>query len=160
MSTPETRAPDGVEQEVRIAARPDTVFPFFTDPALMTQWMGVSATLDPRPGGEFHVNVTGTDLARGTYVAVEPPRRVVFTWGWESDTSPVPPGSSTVEVTLEPDGDGTLVRLVHRDLPEPAREPHGRGWAHYLERLTVAAPGGDAGPDPWANGDAAADPGD
>jgi uncharacterized protein YndB with AHSA1/START domain len=153
MSTPETQtAQAAVEHEVRIAARPDTVFPFFTDPALMTQWMGVRATLDPRAGGAFDVDVTPTDHARGTYVAVEPPRRVVFTWGWESDTSPVPPGSSTVEVTLEPDGDGTLVRLVHRDLPEASRQPHSRGWDHYLARLAVAGAGGDAGRDPWAGG--------
>jgi uncharacterized protein YndB with AHSA1/START domain len=140
---------DGVQCEVRIEARPDTVFPFFTDPALMTRWMGVRATLDPRAGGSFSVDVTDDSLARGTYVAVEPPRRVVFTWGWQSDTSPVAPGSSTVEVTLVPDGDGTLVTLVHRDLPEPSREPHGVGWTHYLARLAVAAPGGDAGRDPW-----------
>jgi uncharacterized protein YndB with AHSA1/START domain len=150
MSTPETQTP--VEHEVRIAARPDTVFPFFTDPALMTQWMGVRATLDPQAGGAFEVDVTHTDSARGTYVAVEPPRRVVFTWGWESDKSPVPPGSSTVEVTLEPDGDGTLVRLVHRDLPEPSRAPHGGGWAHYLARLALASAGGDPGRDPWLDG--------
>ncbi len=146
---------DGVECAVRIEARPDTVFPFFTDPALMTQWMGLRATLDPRAGGMFEVDVTGEDLARGRYVAVEPHSRVVFTWGWQSETSPVQPGSSTVEVTLVPDGEGTLVTLVHRDLPDVSREPHGVGWAHYLERLATAAVGGDAGRDPWLDrGDA------
>jgi hypothetical protein len=29
----------------------------------------------------------------------------------------VPPGSSTVEVTLTPDGDATVLHLVHGDLP-------------------------------------------
>jgi uncharacterized protein YndB with AHSA1/START domain len=148
---------DGVECAVRIDARPDTVFPFFTDPALMTQWMGVRATLDPRPDGIFEVDVTGDNLARGTYVAVEPPSRVVFTWGWQNETSPVQPGSSTVEVTLVPDGEGTLVTLVHRDLPETSREPHGHGWTHYLPRLATVAAGGDAGPNVWPtrDGDAA-----
>jgi uncharacterized protein YndB with AHSA1/START domain len=72
----------------------------------------------------------------------------VFTWGWE-DPGSVPPGSSTVEVTLEPDGGNTIVRLRHFGLPGGAEDPHAQGWEHYLGRLVVAAGGGDAGPDPW-----------
>ena len=59
------------------------------------------------------------------------------------------PGSSTVEIDLVPDGGGTLVRLVHRDLPPEAQELHDEGWQHYLGRLAAAAVGDDPGPDPW-----------
>jgi predicted enzyme related to lactoylglutathione lyase len=38
--------------------------------------------------------VTGEDVARGEYVEVLPNERVVFTWGWEADGHPVPPGYS------------------------------------------------------------------
>ena len=62
----------------------------------------------------------------------------------------VPPGSTTVEITLELDGDATLVRLVHRDLPEDSRGPHAHGWETYLGRLAIRANGGDPGPDPNA----------
>ena len=41
------------ETQVRIEARPETVFAFFTDPAKMVQWKGVDALLDPRPGGLY-----------------------------------------------------------------------------------------------------------
>jgi hypothetical protein len=51
-------------------------------------------------------------------------------------------------VTLAPDGDGTLVRLRHSDLPEQAREIHGEGWELFLGRLAIAAAGGDPGPLP------------
>ncbi len=44
-----TRNTDAVEKEVRIAARPETIFPFFTDPEQMVRWKGTSATRDPRP---------------------------------------------------------------------------------------------------------------
>lgn len=138
-----------VVREVRIAARPETIFPFFTDPAKMVRWKGVSADLDPRPGGLYRVDVTGSAVARGHYVEVSPPTRVVFTWGWEGDAK-VPPGSSTVEVTLIPDGDGTIVRLRHLGLALGERGSQGEGWAHYLPRLAIAAGGGDPGPDPWA----------
>ena len=138
-----------VEREVRIDAPADVIFKFFIDPAHMVRWMGVAADLDARPGGVFRVNVTGQDVARGEYVEVSPNERVVFTWGWEGEGNPVRPGSSTVEVTLEPDGPATLVRLRHLGLPGGPSDRHADGWDHYMGRLVVAAAAGDAGPDPW-----------
>ena len=108
---------DAVEVEVRIGASPETVFDFFTDPDKMIQWMGRSAELDPRPGGALRCDINGDNVASGEYVELDPPRRVVFTWGWEGEDSVTTPGSSTIEVLLEPDGDGTHLRLIHRDLP-------------------------------------------
>jgi uncharacterized protein YndB with AHSA1/START domain len=146
MSVAETRF---VEREIRIAATPEVIFPYFTDPVKMLRWKGVSAELDPRPGGIFRVNVTGREIARGEYVALEPYRRVVFTWGWEGEGSLLPPGTSTVEVTFVPDGEATIVRLVHRDLPAATSEGFAQGWDHFLPRLGLAASGADPGPDPW-----------
>jgi len=141
---------DAVECEVRIAARPETVFSFFTDPDRMIQWKGIEATLDARPGGVYRVNINGRDVARGEYLEVTPHSRIVFTWGWEGPQSQLPPGSSTVEVALIPDGDGTIVRLRHLGLPADQRETHASGWEHFLERLSLAAAGRSPGPDPWA----------
>lgn len=74
---------DVVEREVRISARPETVFAFFTDPDKMIQWKGTRAELDPRPGGTYRVEMNEQVIARGEYVAIDAPRKVVFTWGWE-----------------------------------------------------------------------------
>ncbi len=46
-----TEEGDVLERVVRIAARPETVFSYFTDPKKMTLWKGISAQLDPQPGG-------------------------------------------------------------------------------------------------------------
>jgi uncharacterized protein YndB with AHSA1/START domain len=124
------------------------VFAFFTDPEKMVRWKGTHALLDPRPGGVYRVNVTGGHIAQGEYVEIVPHRRIVITWGWEGDEV-VPPGSSTVEIDLIPDGNGTIVRLTHRHLPADRRVSHGEGWEHYLGRLALAGAGGDPGPDPW-----------
>jgi uncharacterized protein YndB with AHSA1/START domain len=131
-----------VEVEVRIAASPETVFDFLVEPDKMIQWMGRSAILEPRPGGTFRCDMNGRDIARGEFVEVDPPRRAVFTWGWEAGGSPIPPGSSTVEVLLEPDGDGTLLRLTHSGLPgaETVRR-HRAGWEQFIPRLASAAGG-------------------
>lgn len=140
-------ATDPVELEVLIEAPPEIVFQYFVDPGKMVRWKGMHADLDPRPGGVYSVDVTHQARARGSYVEVDAPRRVVFTWGWEGDDE-VPPGSSTVEVTLQPKGRDTLVRLVHSGLPDGKRELHREGWLHFTSRLVIAASGGDPGPDP------------
>lgn len=147
------RQDEAVEREVRIAARPETVFQFLVDPEKHLLWMGRRAELDPRPGGIYRVEINDQATAAGEFVDVAPPSRVLMTFGWEGQEAGqgehgVPPGSSRVELTLEPDGDGTLVRLRHYGLPEGAREMHGQGWELYLGRLAIAAGGGDPGPDP------------
>lgn len=143
------------EVEIRIAASPETVFDFFTDPDKMIQWMGRSAELDPRAGGTLRCDINGRDVARGEYVEIDRPNRIVFTWGWEGEEPTVAPGGSTVEVLLARDGQGTQLRLVHSDLPSAeSAEHHSQGWRHYAERLTVVAAGGDPGADPWQDADA------
>jgi uncharacterized protein YndB with AHSA1/START domain len=138
-----------VEHEVRIAARPETVFAYFTDPAKMVQWMGIDATLDPRPGGVCRINVNGAGVALGKYVQVDPPSRIVFTWGWERDVFSTPPQSTAVEVSFTPVCEETILRLSHTKLPAGADIPHRAGWGHYLERLALVAAGTDPGADPW-----------
>jgi len=135
--------------ELRIAAPPEVVFPYFTDPARMVEWMGVAALLDPRPGGQLRVEVNGRDVVGGEYLELEPPRRLVFSWGFEGTERAVAAGSTRVEVTLDPDGEGTLLTLRHHDLPGGARQAHEDGWTHYLTRLAHAAAGERPEPDPW-----------
>jgi uncharacterized protein YndB with AHSA1/START domain len=145
-----------IEREVLIEASPETVWEFLVDPEKMTRWMGQTAELDPRPGGLYRVGVIPGHIARGDYVEVDPPHRVVFTWGWEEgEDGPgaVPPGTSTVEIELTPEGDGTRLRFTHRDLPSTeSAESHSYGWDHYLERLVTAGAGGDPGVDSWVAG--------
>jgi uncharacterized protein YndB with AHSA1/START domain len=139
---------DAFTTSLRIDAPPVEVFPYLTDPVLMLRWMGDWADLRPEPGGAFVVDINGIPI-RGHYVEVDPPHRVVFTWGAAGNDA-LPPGSTTVEITLRADGAATMLELVHRDLPPEALPQHGVGWDHFLARLAVAAPGGDPGPDPWA----------
>jgi len=148
-ATPATGAHD-IDVEKRIRARPEIVFAFLTDPVLYRRWKGREADLDPRPGGIYRVVMPG-GIAVGEYHVVEPPRRVVFSWGWEGNPD-VPPGSSLVEISLQPDGAETVLHLRHSGLPAPAMAQHDQGWWHYLARLDVAAAGEDPGRDPFEDG--------
>jgi uncharacterized protein YndB with AHSA1/START domain len=132
--------------ERRIAAPPSAVFAYLTDSERWARWQGRSAVIEPTPGGLFSMSVANDTTAQGRFVSVEPDRRIVFTWGWVGHPT-LPPGSSTVEIELDGDGDGTLVRLTHRGLPSDERAIHQAGWDHYLPRLATAAIGGDPGPD-------------
>ena len=141
---------DVVEVSVYIAADPETVFPYFTDPGRYGQWMGRDATLDPVPGGSYRVYMQEGVEAVGEFLEIDPPHRLVFTWGWTNDPA-VPPGTTHVVVTLQPEEGGTRVTLRHHDLPDDGqREHHRKGWELYLGRLGLRAQGGDPGPDPNA----------
>jgi uncharacterized protein YndB with AHSA1/START domain len=134
-------------REIVIEARPETVFPFLVDPQKHLAWLGTEVDLDPRPGGTYRVQVGGEHLSVGEFVEVVPNERVVFTFGWAEPGHPIPSGSTTVTISLTPEGDKTRLRLVHSGLPADAVSDHTGGWDHYLRRLTIAAAGGNPGPD-------------
>jgi uncharacterized protein YndB with AHSA1/START domain len=149
-----TTEPFVYEREMRIDASPETVWEFLVDPVKIARWKGLPATaFDPRPGGEYRIEIVPGHVASGAFVELERPRRLVYTWGWEAGAdgpNAVPPGSSTIEIELTPEAGGTMLRFTHRDLPNSdAAASHGSGWDHYLARLATAAGGADPGPDPW-----------
>jgi uncharacterized protein YndB with AHSA1/START domain len=80
----------------------------------------------------------GAAAARGSYLEVEPPSRIVFTWGIAGDQT-LPAGSSTVEVGLLPSNGGTLVTLTHRGLTGPHLANHEAGWRRFLVVLAAVA---------------------
>jgi uncharacterized protein YndB with AHSA1/START domain len=134
-----------------IAAPPEVVFSMFTQPHLLVRWLGDTAVLDPVPGGVFRFTVGDQDACVGRYVALDPPRRLVFTWGWErAEAIPVPAGSTEVTVELTATPAGTRLRLIHRGLDGDAATLHEHGWDRFLIRLDAVVAGADPGPDPWA----------
>jgi uncharacterized protein YndB with AHSA1/START domain len=136
-----------VIREIVIDATPETIWPFLTDADKHIEWVGTVADLDARPGGVYRVLVAGQHQSAGEFVEVVRQEKVVFTFGWDEPGHPIPAGSTTVEITLQPEGDKTRVRLVHRGLPADAVGDHGEGWEHYLERLSIVVSGGHPGPD-------------
>ncbi len=146
-------ATDGinVEREIEIAASPETIWELLTDERLATRWMGLTASFGLYPGGDYRVEILPGNVVRGEFVEIDPPHRLVYTWGWEpGSASSLPPGSTTVEFDLAPTVNGTRLRLRHSGLPNDATATsHTRGWEHYLQRLAISASGGDPQPDPW-----------
>jgi uncharacterized protein YndB with AHSA1/START domain len=141
-----------VVQQLVVRASAERVFELFTDPVQFGQWMAVGAVLDATAGGVVRWTHPNGDTVSGRYVEVDPPHRIVFTYGWERADVGIPPGLTTVEVDLVSQHDGsTLVKLVHRGLDNGAADAHRCGWVHYLDRMRRTAEGEDVGKDPWAD---------
>lgn len=136
-----------VRREVAIAAPPATVFAFLTDPDKIMRWIGTEATVQPHLDGLYLVNVAGKTMAEGRFTEVVPVHRLAYSFGWQGRED-IPPGSGLIEIDLVEREGGTLLHFTHSGLPDAeACAAHERGWVHYLGRLTLAAAGGDPGPD-------------
>ena len=128
-----------IEVRRRLAAPVDEVFRWWTEPPLMERWMApvgdVQATVDLRVGGAFRIVMSGVGMViqhAGTFLEIERPRRLVFTWS-SPHTGPHP---SIVSVDLTSAGnDTTDLRLLHTELPEEVSDSHRHGWGAMLQRL-------------------------
>lgn len=132
----------------RFAAPREEVFRAWTEPELVRQWLtppggrSPSAELEVRPGGSYRVAmklpVGPTFYAVGTYLEVEPPERLVFTWHWEP-RNPLPAAGmadSTVTVVFSDLGEETEVKLTHARLDKRRlRAFHRFGWTHGWDEL-------------------------
>jgi uncharacterized protein YndB with AHSA1/START domain len=123
---------------IRIAAPPTAVFPYLIDPPLLARWIGDATGSAMEPGGAFALAINDSKAVRGQFLTIDPPKRVVFTWG-VPDSDVLPPGSTTVEIVLTPDGSDTVVELTHRDLPRSELSSHQAGWTGLLNLLARVA---------------------
>jgi uncharacterized protein YndB with AHSA1/START domain len=68
----------------------------------------------------------------GTYREVVANEKLVFTWAWAT----TPERESIVTVLLKPDGEGTLLTVIHEEFSdEDARDRHQNGWNGALDKL-------------------------
>jgi len=137
-----------VDVSVQVPTSAEETYAWLTEPARLRRWQLIAGRTDLRVGGEFRWLIAPGHTALGALTAVEP-SRLAYTWGWEGDEE-VPPGSSTVDVTVEPTADGTRVRLVHEGLSDTQAKGHTEGWEHFLQRLKAVTTTGDAGSDEFS----------
>src|SRR5262245_20983865 len=131
-----TVAAEAYRHSIHIDAEPDFVYDYFIKPEALVRWMGDRAILDPRPGGQFTL-VFGDRTVEGQYVELDPPNRLVITWGRVGSVT-LPPATSMLVVTFTPEAGGTRLSIVHTGLPVSELPRHALGWQHYLARLAAA----------------------
>jgi len=142
-----SRAPGPtVDISMRIAASPEIVYRYLSEPDRMALWLGPVVSMDARVGGKIQILMSGKHSGSGEILEIVANRRLAYTWGWDEPNHPIPSGSTRIEVDLTPDGDGTIVRLQHLGLPADAVADHNAGHSYFLERLAIAATGGELTP--------------
>lgn len=121
-----------------IDASPEELFDAWLDPDSLALWMRprkiqrTTATLDARVGGAFEIILHGDGQVythHGTYVQIERPQRLVFTWtsAGTQDTQ------TLVTVDFIAQARGTEVVIVHERLPgAEAQASHREGWSEVL----------------------------
>jgi uncharacterized protein (TIGR03086 family) len=133
---------DPIVIERLLDTNPEETFALLTEPERLRRWQAISASIDLRVGGDYRFTVMPGAVAVGSVVELDPGRRLVMTWGW-ADSDDVPPGSSTLLVELEPEGEQTRVRFTHEGLVGEWAERHHEGWAYHLDRLVELAAGAE-----------------
>jgi len=133
-------APVSVTVERRLAAAPERVFDAWLDPESLGRWLFATpegamerVEVDPRIGGRFLVaERRGEELAEhhGEYVALDRPRRIAFDF-WTSFSEE----RTRVTITIEADGEGSLLSLRHDGVWADYEERTQKGWAMILENL-------------------------
>jgi len=120
-----------LNREIEMAARPETVFRFFTDASRWASWWGAGSTIDAVPGGLVRIVLPGGVEVGGEVIAVDPPEEIVFTYGYVSG-SPIPEGASRVTLRVTPTTSGSRVTLLHEFDDVAARDAHVQGWRYHL----------------------------
>jgi uncharacterized protein YndB with AHSA1/START domain len=126
-------------------APPEKVYAAWTDAAKIVKWFGpdggavTHADTDVRTGGRytviFHTEDGEEHYVSGIYREVVRNEKLVFTWAWRS----TPERESLVTILIKPEGDGTLMTLIHEQFfDEAARDRHEYGWTGSLKKLERA----------------------
>jgi uncharacterized protein YndB with AHSA1/START domain len=129
-------------REMAIEAPAATVWELLTTAEGLVRWVGPEATAVAEPGGALRWMHPDGATVVGRFVELEPPRRLVFTYGWEDGRMGVAPGSTTVVIELTEREGVTTLRLEHHGLPPAVVDDHERGWAYFLGLLQRRAEAG------------------
>lgn len=126
----------------KLNAAPERVYAAWTDPEKLARWFGPEGTeidtieADVTVGGAYRFVLQESDCSEhevgGVYREIVENEKLVFTWAWKG----TPEQQSLVTVRIKPDGDGTILTLIHEQLPdEEMRDRHEDGWTGSFDKL-------------------------
>ncbi|MGN6377367.1 MAG: SRPBCC domain-containing protein [Gaiellales bacterium] len=133
--------PDRIERTMTLARPPSAVWSALTTAEGLSAWFGARATIDLRPGGAASMTFAGGMTVEMRVERVEEPS--VFAYTWRLPNLPEDdPRRTYVEFTLEPAGDGTLLRVTETgfaqlpvDIRSETYDSHSDGWSRELSEL-------------------------
>jgi uncharacterized protein YndB with AHSA1/START domain len=140
--------PDRIERTVHLGRTPAQVWQALTTAEGLSAWFGERASIDLRPGGAATLTFAGGLTVDMRIERVEEPAVFAYTWRLP-DLPEDDPRRTYVEFTLDPDGDGTVLRVVETgfaqlppDTQRATYDSHGDGWTRELAELVEHLDGG------------------
>jgi uncharacterized protein YndB with AHSA1/START domain len=149
-----TRTAENLRLEIKrlIKAPRELVFEAWTDPEQLKKWFGPDddfvvplVKVDLRVGGKYRIQMKRPDgefhTAVGTYLEIEPPERLAFTWAWEKDGGEpdfgeLEPTEMLVALEFFPRGKQTeLVLTQEKFASVESRDRHEHGWSGCFDKL-------------------------
>jgi uncharacterized protein YndB with AHSA1/START domain len=134
---------------IEIEAAPEVVFDALVEPEQLMAWWGSDDTyrtsdwqVDLRPGGAWSARASSahgeeSSIVRGTYVEIDRPRLLVYTWqaSWDGFAE------TLIRVELGASASGTRVKVTHTGFGERRESAagHANGWCRVLEWLAEHA---------------------
>ena len=147
---PQSATRPSLRLERLIAAPVERVYDYWTRAELLARWLApgevvvADSDVDLQPGGAWFVTMRHPDghtsTVEGIYLALEPPHRLVFTWGSNDSHCAAGQGETEVEIALAEVPGGTRLVLTHTKFATvEQRDRHEMGWGGCLDKLERVA---------------------
>ena len=116
-----------------IPATPEEIYQAWLDSAAHSEMTGADASISGEVGAEYSA---WDEYITGRNLELVPGQRIVQSWRTSEYADEH--DDSVVTVTLEPVEEGTLLTLVHSNVPEEQRDYEEGGWeSNYFEPMKV-----------------------
>ena len=127
--SPENRS---LDFERQLDHPPERVWRALTQKELLSEWI-MPTDFEPEVGTSFTMTAEWGEVS-GEILAVEPEKRLSYTWNGPGLTS-------EVTWTLTPKDGGTLLRLDHTNIPADSKQAYygaKAGWPGFLDALDTS----------------------
>lgn len=125
--------------EKHVSGAPAAVFTSWTSAEAMVRWWwphlpDTTYVVDALEGGLYAIRSKAFGIGvSGSFVKLDRPHELVFTWTWEDDGQAG--AEEMVRVRFEPSGDGTLISVAHEVSDYAQQGALRQGWESVLGRL-------------------------
>lgn len=114
-----------------LPVRPEILYRVWMNSRQHSDFTGSPAVIDARAGGEF---AAMNGYISGRNLVLEPGHRILQTW--RTTDFPADAPDSELELLMEATTGGTLLTLIHRNLPSNQLDDYRLGWEEqYLQPL-------------------------
>lgn len=121
-----------VDRELVIRAPRAIVFRYFTDSERWARWWGAGSSIEGKVGGALKIVYPGGTTASGQVLEIRPTERIVFSYGYDGEGTPIAAGGSRVTITLADDPQGTRLSFLHELADAATRDHHVQGWRYQM----------------------------